>query len=657
MKTIKSKLFAIYGAFAMLSVVAIGIILMLFGRHLTTAALNEALDAAVKRFETRLEAVMKLNDAAVTTLVAQPQIGEAFARGDREALQRELAPVFARLKKDFGAKQMQFHTAPAISFLRLHEPAKFGDDLSSFRQTVVEANRTGKSVLGLEKGKGGYGFRAVAPVFHDGKQVGTFEIGSDLEAATGIFTGNSAVRVALFDIARKGGVSTFGVEKSNFSTFEQPIDPARIAALDVGGGNLRLIDNDIVGSGYGVELFTIKDFRGEPAMIAMVGIDKKAYDDIGDLIRWVAGLVALGAIVGNLGIFAWLERSMFARLGRLVANMLRLASGDTKIHPEEDGRADEISQMAAAVRILRDNALERQKLELRTRSDGDRERSRQLAIETLIHEFRDEVAHGLGAMTNNARKLDATARDLTGVASGSRQKSNEASLAAGEASQNVQSVAAATEELSAAIEEIARQINRTDDMVAKTARMAEDADGKIAALADNAARIDEVLTLIRDIAEQTNLLALNATIEAARAGEAGRGFAVVASEVKALANQTAKATEEIATRVASIQSDTGTSVASVRAIAANMSDLAQNTAAISAAARQQGATTADISMSIVTAADRTRSLAANVAHMDSGMADTAKSADLVLDSARSVDKEIGQLRGIVDRFLASVKAA
>jgi methyl-accepting chemotaxis protein len=82
-------------------------------------------------------------------------------------------------------------------------------------------------------------------------------------------------------------------------------------------------------------------------------------------------------------------------------------------------------------------------------------------------------------------------------------------------------------------------------------------------LGESSQQIGKVIEVITSIAEQTNLLALNATIEAARAGEAGKGFAVVAGEVKELAKETAKATEEIGSRIAAIQSDTSDAVGAI----------------------------------------------------------------------------------------------
>ncbi|WP_436428207.1 cache domain-containing protein, partial [Enterococcus faecium] len=71
--------------------------------------------------------------AVVATM---PAVQEAMARDDRAALIKLFGPGFAALKSDYGVDQFQFHTPPALSYLRVHQPAKFGDDLSGFRKTV-----------------------------------------------------------------------------------------------------------------------------------------------------------------------------------------------------------------------------------------------------------------------------------------------------------------------------------------------------------------------------------------------------------------------------------------------------------------------------------------------------------------------------------------
>ena len=116
-----------------------------------------------------------------------------------------------------------------------------------------------------------------------------------------------------------------------------------------------------------------------------------------------------------------------------------------------------------------------------------------------------------------------------------------------------ETAAVAADELTHSIAEISRQLTHTSTIVGHATDEARSTDGEIAGLASGAQKIGDVVKLIRDIAEQTNLLALNATIEAARAGEAGKGFAVVASEVKSLAVQTALATEDIANHILAVQ--------------------------------------------------------------------------------------------------------
>jgi len=657
MKTIKARLFAIYGGFAFISVLVIAISLAMLGRYLSEAALGEALDSAVNRLQTRLKVSRNLATALAESIAHQPNLAKALADRNRFYLQTETVPLFHELSSEFGVSQLQFHLPPATSFFRAHKPGKFGDDLSSFRHTVVATNRNKTRNVGLEKGRAGYGVRAVVPVTYAGKHTGSLEIGISLKKTISKFTKNSGVKVALFQLDAEDGVSTFDVQASRLSTFEKAISPAKIMSYNVGEKNIRLFDAGFAGENCATELFVIRNYAGKPVMIGMVGLDKRLYGQVGKIVMYGALILAICAIVINGLIFYWLDIMIFRRFARLIEQLRQLADGNTDIDPEHSGKNDEIAQMAAAVTTLRDEVIDRFKLRMKLKEDSENKQKRQEAIEQLVVYFRQNAGEGLERVAGGAAHVDEVARKMADMASRSRQETVVAGRAAGEAAQNVQSVASATEEMSASIAEVSRQISFTDQMVNRTEDMARDANRKIGELADNADKISKIVTLIKDIAEQTNLLALNATIEAARAGDAGKGFAVVATEVKALAEQTAGATEEIGSWVMSIQNNTGLSVEAVQAITANMADLASNTTAITAAAEQQGATTFEISGNIAGVAERTRELAENIAHMDNAMESTEISADLVLNSADEMALEVKRLNMIVDDFIKNVQAA
>jgi methyl-accepting chemotaxis protein len=176
-------------------------------------------------------------------------------------------------------------------------------------------------------------------------------------------------------------------------------------------------------------------------------------------------------------------------------------------------------------------------------------------------------------------------------------------------------------------------------------------------LAESSARITDVIELINRIAGQTNLLALNATIEAARAGDAGKGFTVVANEVKNLANQTAKATHEIETQIGGVQAATDQAVAAIGTIVKRVEEINHVAAAIASAVEEQHAATAEIARNVQQAATGTQEVSDNIGEVTEAAAGTGAASEQVLSSARSLSRETVQLRDMVGQFLQGVRAA
>lgn len=275
----------------------------------------------------------------------------------------------------------------------------------------------------------------------------------------------------------------------------------------------------------------------------------------------------------------------------------------------------------------------------------------------LAQDLRASIGAAVEAVSTSARGLENTASKLTQSAQAGTTQAEEISTLAGNTTHNVGSVATATRQLSSSVDEISDQVQKSSYMATNARRQASDMQHAMQGLSDASIKIGTVASLIQDIAAQTNLLALNATIEAARAGTAGKGFAVVASEVKNLATQTSKATEEITTQIADVQTASSQTVDAIGQIVSIIEELNAASSSVAGAVQQQSQATSEIAGGAAEARDGTIEVSNISGRLTETAETTGQQAVAVLKASTDLIDSAARVRDQIDAFINEIQEA